>query len=198
MKVFVIINLLMGVIFGCQTKTPNNDTLTDSIEIDSVRNSDFSTNCIRMDSIPKQARREFKQIKIRYFDSFEGINRKGKYVAGKHFDITIWNDSIFLSRHEWVPMSDRKLEEVEKEEILKDSDLINSLSNYIFFFFVEKNNYIILNPREQGEVFCGNQTMFDIIVYRGTGNPIKKSVTVESDFIYSDEFMNFLHLLDSI
>jgi len=179
MKAFMILSLLVGLMVSCQIKTSSNDISTNPVEIE----NDTSVYLVKMDSIQKQAKRKFERIKIIYFDMLKQTNS----------DIFIWNDSICLKK-EWFEKNKGK---VNKKEIIKNTELIHCLSNYIFFFFVEKNNYIIENPRIQGMMLETDKVKFDIIVDRGIGNSTKKRIIIEPDFIYCDEFMNFLHLLDS-
>ena len=103
-------------------------------------------------------------------------------------EFLIHNDSIILKRG-W----DKK----PQKEIIKDVDLISRISNYVFFFFVEKNKYVIFNPRMPGVMSSEDTKSFHISVHRKGYNPIKKDVHVEPDFTYSKEFLDFLELLDS-
>ena len=146
-------------------------------------NDNNSTDSIQMLITKKQTDRSFSRIEIRYFGAF----------AEKKFNCTIRKDSIRLIK-EWYE-KDKGI--LSKRETIKNVELIDSLTNYIFFFFVEKNKYIILNPRTPGQMVETEKVSFDIIIHRKGYNPIKKDIYVEPDFTYSKEFLDFLELLDS-
>ena len=179
MKKIIIASFFIGWVVSCQMRTSSEDTIINPIRMGNIQKNDTSNNFPKMDSIQKQAERKYKQIEIRYFDIFKE----------KHLDLIIWQDSILLFKQEKG--------EKKQEEINKNSELIDRLSKYIYFFFVEKNNYIVKNPREQGEMLETEKIMFDIIIHREIGKPIKERIIVEPDYIYSDEFMDLLYLLDS-
>ena len=170
-RVFVIINLLIILLntVSSQTMIKENDS--------------SSTDSVRKTSVLNQIEREFTKIEIRYFNFFEE----------KHYDCTIWQDSIILAKR-WY---ENNVGKVSKEEVIKDTALINSTINFIFYFFVDKNKYIIINPRPQGEKVGHYDISFQVNILRKGYNPIKKDINVDPDFTYSEEFMEFLKLLDS-
>ena len=166
-RVFFILCLFIGLL---------NATSSQTIIKEKDNNS---TDSIRMVNPQKQIERKFTKIEIKYFDMSED---------GECLFFDIFKDSVFLKRG-W--------EEKKQEEIIKDFDLINRLSSYIFFFFVEKNKYIILNPRPPGEMIGHYDIIFQVNIFRKGCEPIKKRILVDPDFTYSEEFMEFLELLDS-
>jgi len=171
-RVCIIISLIVGLLYKPSSQTMKKE------------NDSSSTDSVRKTSVLNQIERQFTKIEIRYFDFFKG----------KKFMGTIWKDSMCLKK-EW---SEKNIKgRFTKEDTIKDSVLINNIVNYIFYFFVEKNKYIILNPRPPGVLIDTEKVTFDIIIHRKGYNPIKKDIYVEPDFTYSEEFMEFLELLGS-
>jgi len=123
--------------------------------------------------------KKIEQIDIKCFDMNKHL----------HFTLIIQNDSTLLRRGWGIE---------KQEDEIKQSELINSISKYTFFFFVEKNHYIVENKGEQGYALKIGDIMLDFVLHRKSGTCIRKEIIIEPNIIYTEEFITFFHLLDSL
>jgi len=163
--------LIISLFIGFLSST-NSQTIINENDIN-------TTDSTQKVNITKQKERNFTKIKIQYFNDFEMSIT----------DFYVWKDSLLLIR---------ELGGKKQEKIIKNPVQINGIINYIFYFFVEKNKYIVLNPRQPGQKIETEKVSFDINIFRKGYNTITKRIIVEPDFTYSEEFMEFLKLLDSL